>query len=187
MSSIRYTVHRSLMNARTLITALLLSVSAFCYGETEKPAILQAGIHLETTRPIPGDDTGKIQPGIPIKIIVSLANMGGEMSLPGTLYVRYGFAPPLEKEAKSILFETEKKSFSPIEPGKTVDIIFDTPHSTPSLLDFVRGDWPIREYQAIAIIDGKEHMLGSLAITFSAYYYPGIKKEFPTVVLHKEE
>ena len=46
----------------------------------------------------------------------------------------------------------------------------------------MRNDWPIREYQAVAVFPNDEKTIGTLAITFSAYYYPGIKKELPAKI-----
>ncbi len=164
----------------------LLLLTRVGYSQTQtinaKPIVLQGSIQIQPANPIPGDQTGKIQPGTPVKLMVTVENQGQQTSPVGQLYIRYAFAPPLENEARSNIFETEKKSLPSIEPGKKIDIAFDNPHLIPSLLDFVRYDWPIREYQAIAIIDHKDYMIGSLAMTFSAYYYPGIKKEFPTPI-----
>lgn len=164
----------------------LLLLSRIGYSQTQivdaKPIILQGSIHIQPVTPLPGDQTGKIQPGTPVKLIVTVENRGQQPSSPGQLYVRYAFAPPLENEARSIIFETEKKPLPSIEPGKQINITFDTPHIIPSLLDFVRYDWPIREYQAMAVVNHQENIIGSLAITFSAYYYPGIRKEFPTKI-----
>lgn len=165
---------------------LLLLSAHIGYGQTQpfdhKNVILQGCIHLQPVKPIPQDDTGKIQPGTAVKISVSIENRSQQVSPAGQLYVRYAFAPPLEGEKASVIFETEKKSLPSIEPGKKIEIAFDALHETPSLLDFVRYDWSIREYQAIAIINQHEYNVGNLAITFSAYYYPGIRKEIPTII-----
>ena len=165
----------------------LLLLARIGYGQTHlvdlKHGVLQGSIHIEPVQTVPGDQTGKIQPGTPVKIVVTVENKGLQESPPGQLYVRYAFAHPLENEASSVLFETEKKPLSAIEAGKKVDIAFDAVHQIPSVLDFVRYDWSIREYQAIAVINQEESMIGTLAITFSAYYYPGIKKELPTKVM----
>ena len=106
---------------------------------------------------LPGDQTGKIQPGTAVKLVVTVENKGQQESPAGQLYVRYAFAHPLENEAASVIFETEKKPLPAIEPGKKAEIVFDTPHQIPSLLDFVRHDWSIREYQAIALSTIREY------------------------------
>jgi hypothetical protein len=164
-----------------VITLLLLA--RIGYGQLQAPAerkegILQGSIHIEPLKTIPGDISDRIQPGSAVKISVRVENKGQHETPPGQLYVRYAFAHPLDKEESSIIFETKKKPLPAIPPEKTVEVSFDEPHLIPSLLDFVRYDWSLREYQAIAIINDKEHMIGTLAITFSAYYYPGFKKEF---------
>lgn len=154
----------------------------FCHSETtdaKKYPILQASIQIQPVQPISGDSTGKIQPGTALKIMAYIENKGSVASPAGEFYINYGFAPPLEKGAKSIIFETEKKALPSIDPGKTVEIQLEAQHQIPSLLDFIRYDWTLREYQAIAVINKKEHLIGTLALTFSAYYYPGIRKEFP--------
>lgn len=155
-------------------------------AEEGEQSILQGSIHIQPVKNVPGDLTGKIQPGTQVKISVEVENKGGKVSPAGQIYVRYAFSQPLEHEKSSILFETEKKSLTSIEPGKKIEIAFDTPHLIPSLLDFVRDDWSIREYQAIALIDKQEHIIGTLALTFSAYYYPGIKKELPAEIITKK-
>lgn len=172
-----------LLKIGTCIILTLLLLARIGYGQTQtvenKHIVLQGSILIQPVKAIPGDQTGKIQPGTPVKILVKVENKGQQVSPTGELYVRYAFAHPLHDEATSVIFETEKKPLPILEPGQQVDIVFETPHQIPSLLDFVRYDWSIREYQAIAIVNQEEHMIGTLAITFSAYYYPGIKKEFP--------
>lgn len=184
--------HQSLSGRRLLKVVVfvvigLLLLARIGYGQIQvggKHGVLQGSIHLQPVQAMPGDQTGKIQPGTAVKLVVTVENKGLHESPAGQLYVRYAFAHPLENEKASIIFETEKKPLPAIEPGKTLDIAFETPHQIPSLLDFVRYDWSIREYQAIAVVNNTENMIGTLAITFSAYYYPGIKKEFPVKVAH---
>lgn len=170
----------------SFIILSLLFLARIGYGQPQvaevKQVILQGSIHMQPVKTLPDDPTNKIQPGTPVKLVVTVENSGSEASSSGQLYIRYGFAHPLEKEKASAIFETEKKELPAIKPGQKVDIAFDNPHHTPSLLDFVRDDWSIREYQAVAVINREEHVLGTLAITFSAHYYPGIKKEFPTKI-----
>lgn len=164
----------------------LLLLARIGYGQIQvadrKHSVLQGSIHLQPVQAIVDDQSGKIQPGTAVKLVVTVENKGLQESPAGQLYVRYAFAHPLEHEAASMIFETEKKPLPAIEIGKKVDIAFETPHHIPSLLDFVRYDWSIREYQAIAVVNGSDHMIGTLAITFSAYYYPSIRKELPMKV-----
>jgi hypothetical protein len=157
------------------------------YAEESNPCILQGSLHIKPVKNVPGDQTDKIQPGTQVKIDMTVENKGGQVSPAGQIYVRYAFSQPLEHEKSSILFETEKKSLPPIEPGKKIEFAFDTPHQIPSVLDFVRYDWSLREYQTIALIHQQEYIIGTLAVTFSAYYYPGVKKEFPTKICNNEK
>lgn len=179
-----------LLKVGTCIILALLLLARIGYGQTQgamnKNVVLQGSIHIQPVKAVPGDQTGKIQPGTPVKILVTVENKGQQVSPEGQLYIRYAFAHPLHNESASVIFETEKKLLPALEPGKKIDITFDTPHQIPSLLDFVRYDWSIREYQAMAVINQEEHMIGTLAITFSAYYYPGIKREFPTKIIPNE-
>lgn len=175
----------SLTLISTILLALLL-IGRVGHSKIEKniteEALLQGSIHLESVTPIPGGQSEKIQPGSAVKIAVSIENKGKIPSPEGDLFVRFAFAHPLDSHKESVIFHTEKKILPPIEAGKKVVIQFDTPHKLTSLLDFVRDDWCIREYQAVAVINQKEYLIGTLAITFSAYYYPGMAKEIPTVI-----
>jgi len=164
-----------------LIFGLLLLARIDGYGQTPledtQNALLQGSIQIQPLKTVPGDQTDKIQPGTPVKISVIVENKGQQAMPSGELYVRYAFPQPLEKEETSVIFETEKQTFPSIEAGKKIEIVFDNAHQIPSVLDFVRYDWSMREYQAIVAVNKKENLIGTLAITFSAYYYPGIKKE----------
>lgn len=148
----------------------------------EKQVVLQGSISLKPSKPLPGDLTEKIQPGTAAMIDIVVENIGTKASMAGELYVRYALAHPLNKESTDLDFATEKRMLPSIEPGKKVEITFETPHLIPSLLDFVRDDWSIREYQAVAVVNHQEYPIGTLAITFSAYYYPGLKKEIPASI-----
>lgn len=173
-----------------LIVGLLL-LARIGYGQNQaavsQQAVLQGSIQVQPVKPVLNDKTGKVQPGTPVKLSVAVENKGTQASPSGEIYVRYAFAKPLENESTSVIFETEKLPLPPIEPGKSIHLTFNTPHPWPSVLDFVRYDWPMREYQALAVIDGTEQTIGTLAITFSAYYYPGIRKELPTEIKDKKQ
>ncbi len=175
-----------LLKIGLVFIALCLLLARIGYSQTAndptQAIVLQGSIHIEPAKPVPGDQTGKIQPGTAVKLSATIENKGNQENPPGQFFIRYAFAHPLNNEEKSQIFETEKKSLPSIQPGKKVEIAFDTPHKIPSLLDFVRDDWSIREYQAVALIDKEEYLIGTLALTFSAYYYPGIKKEFPVTI-----
>lgn len=147
-----------------------------------KQTILQGAIHVEPSKPLANDQSEKIQPGTPVKLAVTVENRGQQPSSAGQLFLRYAFAKPLHNEATSVIFETEKQPLPAIAPGQKIEIDFDSPHQLPSLLDFVRDDWSLREYQAVAVFGHEEKVIGTLAITFSAYYYPGIHKELSVKV-----
>jgi hypothetical protein len=174
------------ITGRFFIFLGVLLLPCMSYGQTEmagpKPPILQGSIHIQPAQPVPGDQTGKIQPGKPVKFAITVENKGEQKSPPGQLSIRYGLVKPLDKEATSVIFKTEQKALPEIAPGQKVDIAFEKVHDTPSLVDFVRNDWPIREYQAVAVFPNDEKTIGTLAITFSAYYYPGIRKELPAKI-----
>ena len=138
---------------------------------------LEGSIQLRSLTPNAEPASSKIQPGTNINFLVDVTNKGEMASPSGELYVRYAFAKPLDKEEGSILFQTERKPLPEIPAGGHIQVTFDTPQTLPSLHDFMRQDWALRDYQAIAVIHGEEYLLGSLALTFSAYYYPGIQKK----------
>ena len=169
----------------TLIFCLLL-LARIGYGQQQavaasQEAILQGAIQIQPVQSI-GDDQA-IQPGTPVKLSVLVQNKGLQPSPKGKMYLRYAFAKPLHNEETSLIFETEKVPLPSIDSGKNIELKFNATHRLPSLLDFVRDDWSMREYQAIAVFGKEEKMIATLAITFSAYYYPGIRKEFPTKIL----
>lgn len=175
----------SLTLSITIILALLL-IGRAGYSKIEKniteEAVLQGSIQLTSMTPLPGEQSEKFQPGSPVKVAVSIENKGKLPTPEGDLFVRFAFAHPLDNHKESVIFQTEKKILPSIEQDKEVVIHFDTPHKLTSLLDFVRDDWSIREYQAVAVINEKEYLIGTLAITFSAYYYPGMAKEAPVKI-----
>lgn len=176
------TSSRWLFNTAFFVIIGLLLLSRMSYGFTDvngqKQAILKGTISLEPVKVLPEGEQGKIQPGTGIKLSVTVANEGQTASPTGQLFIRYAYAKPLHKESGSAIFQSEKKPLPVIEPGKQIQITFDSIHTTPTIPDFVRHDWQLREYQAIAAIGNEEYPIGTLALTYSAYYYPGIKKEF---------
>ena len=163
------------ISAFTLFGLLLLARFGYAQSQLteQKNVTLQGTIQLVPTKEMPGGAAGQIQPGTHVKFVVEVENNGPNPTPNGELFVQYAFAYPLDKEDSSVLFESEKKELPSIEPGKTIKIAFDASHQIPSLFDFIRNDWTLREYKAVALIDKKEHLIGTLALTFSAYYYPG--------------
>ena len=159
-----------------------LSFTEMVYSESglqNEASVLQGEITLEASK---SSGANRIQPGSSVKLKFRLENTSREVNAPGTVYVRYAFAEPLQNHPGSILFQTEKVSFPSITPGGSTEIAFSESHTLPSLIDFVRYDWPMREYQAIIEIEGDKKIAATAAITFSAYYYSGMKKEYPIEV-----
>lgn len=163
---------------------LLLFFSAACSLNAESGAVLQA---IVTVSAIPhrtdtGENFGKIQPGTQLKLVVTVQNVGTEPNVPGKMFVRFMFPEPLSSQPQSLLFQTETMAVPSITPGQEVSLTFPSGHNWPSLFDFIRYDWGMRQFQAVFVEEEKEHVLGTLSMLFSAYYYQGPNKEIPTTV-----
>lgn len=128
------------------------------------------------------EQLGKIQPGSPIKVIATVKNIGTEPNATGKLFLRFMFPDPLKEQPNSLLLETDKLPVPSITPGLEMVIPFTIPNSWPSLFDFIRNDWGMRQFQAVLIVEGQEQVIGTLSIVFSAYYYEGPAKEIPADV-----
>lgn len=177
--SFRWIVRLGISLTLALIVWIAIGYSQNTFGAFPGP-ILQGNISIETTKPF--NEEGKVQPGSSVKLKLSVSNIGQAVNIPAQIYIRYAFIKPLENEPTSVIFQTEKISLPSIDPGKHVELAFNTTHHWPSLFDFIRNDWPMREYQAVLVLDGTEKIIGMLSMTVSAYYYPGLKKEYPTEV-----
>ena len=141
-------------------------------------AILEAKIELLANNA----DNKSIQPGKEIIITANITNKGTEKNKPGHFYVRFAYPTPLAAKPNSELYISEKILLPPISPGKEATIQFKTTQMTPSLFDFVRNDYAMRQYQAIVVIEDKQYLIGTATLTFSAQYYPGLPHEIPTSV-----
>jgi hypothetical protein len=165
---------------------LLFLCTTLFAAETPQPeATLQATISVVTTGQRPEnsiENFGKIQPGSKIKLSVTVKNIGTAPNAPGKLWVRFMFPEPLASQPNSLLFQTEEGAVPSITPGQEVVITLQMDQNWPSLFDFIRHDWGMRQFQAVMNIDGAEKILGTLSILFSAYYYEGPNKEISTVV-----
>jgi len=164
---------------KSVMLLVMLGSTVTC---AEQPgAILEAEI---MTMPFHsyGAIPDRIQPGSQVKLSLKIKNVGNEENAPGTIYIRFLFAKPLETQKNSLLFNTEKLTLPPIKPGEEVTLAFSKMHKWPSVFDFVRDDWAMRRYQAVATIDGREYVIGSRSIAFSAYYYEGPNKRIPISV-----
>lgn len=161
----------------SVILSLLISI---LNGEEGK-AILQGKIQTTTLSPA-NQTPGRIQPGSTISIKVKVKNSGLQSSAPGKIFARFALPKPLEKHTRSTLYESEIKDLPSISPGEEIEITFAKPHKWPSLYDYIREDWGMRQYQALININDHEEMIGKMPIAFSAYYYEGPSDEVPSLV-----
>ncbi len=161
----------------TCLTMITLNLAA----EALKATSLEAEIELFAADPA-RENPKVIQPGTPIVISVKIKNTGNEKNEKGYFFVRFAYPNPLAGNPKAELFVTEKVSLPAIEPGKEATVAFKTMHHLPSLIDFIREDYGMRQYLAVVVIDQKEYILGNATLTFSAYYYAGPNHEIQTSV-----
>lgn len=175
---------RTLAALSFLILVVAIGIS---YAEFSNPshsgAVLQGAVSIQSVQPVDNIE-GKIQPGTPVKINVVVENIGQKTSDSGQLAVRFSFPEPLDVQPKSQIFQTEKVEVPSLAPGQKTTLTFTKTQQLPSILDFVREDWSMREYQAILTMKDKNYIIGVLPIAISAYYYPGMMKEMPTRVLN---
>lgn len=164
-----------------LLIICLTTITLSLVAETVKSTTLEAEIELFAADPA-RENPKIIQPGTPLVISVTIKNSGNEKNEQGYFFVRFAYPNPLASNPKAELFVTEKIPLPPIEPGKEATIAFNTVHHLPSLFDFIRQDYGMRQYLAVAVIDQKEYILGNATLTFSAYYYAGPNHEMQTAV-----
>ncbi len=163
----------------------LISLSTAQAEEAVNGAVLQASISVEPAtqrNTVLADSLGKIHPGSQMKLIAVVKNSGTELNQPGTLYLRFNFPEPLTNQPNSVLIKTEPVKVPSITPGQEVALTFITSQNWPSLFDFIRHDWGMRQYEAVLVLDDKEYIIGTLPILFSAYYYEGPGKEIPAQI-----
>ncbi|MBA2728240.1 MAG: hypothetical protein H0U49_08740 [Parachlamydiaceae bacterium] len=120
----------------------------------------------------PRDKQMKFQPVFPVKITSTISNHSSVSSKPTKLLVRYAYPQPYHNSTGSLIFETEAVDIPVLQPGEEKNVQFAKGHQLPTISDFVLNDWAMRQYQAITVTDGKEIVVGTLALTYSAYYYP---------------
>lgn len=134
-------------------------------------ALIKGSLSLLPERPHTDDPT-KIQPGTPVKIALKIENKGKVPIPAGTAYVRFAFIQPLHNRHDSVLFRTDTVEVAAMAPGEVRDLLFTPHHLIPSVIDFVRSDWLMRQYEAVYVVDGNEYLIATMPITFSVYYYP---------------
>lgn len=166
-----------------IIISIAMSLLYFTsvHGNIDE-ALLKTSIHA-TPMQNTNSQPGKIQPGTHMQLSVVITNVGDMSNAPGSIFIRFVFPKPLNTKRESEIFKTETLKLPSIEPGKEVTIIFSTLHKWPSIFDFIRHDWAMREYEAVALIGADELVTGTRVISFSAYYYEGPKDEKPAKVL----
>ncbi|MGA8165121.1 MAG: hypothetical protein WB791_08885 [Waddliaceae bacterium] len=146
-----------------------------------KGALLQAAINANALEP-PKQPSEKVIPRTEMRLSAIVKNVGDVPSAPGRVFVQFGLPKPMDANPESVIFKTERVNLPSIEPGQYLVINFSKYHQWPSMFDFIRNEWAMREYQAIVDIDGKEAIAGTRLISFSAYYYEGRASEIPVRV-----
>ena len=144
--------------------------------QPEDDIIMKADIMISSVN---DSNSSKIIPGQPVKLKALVKNSGSKKSLRSKIQVIYDYTKPLKSESEKPLYTSKVVEIPEIEPGKSFLVEFDTPHKLPSIADFITEDWALREYQAVLTEADTPKIIGSLAITFSAYYYPAVHKEIP--------
>ena len=168
-----------------LLSLLILSVYADASDSRDSQvlgALLQAKISstpLDASR----GQQGKIEPGARVKISAVIKNVGDQPNAPGEFFVRFTFPKLLKRQEDNLFYQTEKVPLPTIEPGDFITINFSAPHQWPSLFNYIRQDWAMREYEGVVVIDNREQLIGATAIAFSAYYYEAPVKEKAAKVL----
>lgn len=162
------------MHVSSLISTYLLSI-LFLLPSLEgashsTPPTLEGTI---TATPLSSTEinNNKVLPGSVVNLSVKVKNTGRYPTQPGTIFIRFGFPEPLDELPSSVLFETEELVLPSIPPFEERTLTFSKPHKWPSLFDYVRNDWAMREYEAIVSQGKKTHKIGQKALLVSAYYY----------------
>jgi len=144
-------------------------------------AILEAIVNILPSKPMEANPK-VIQPGTDVQIQVTVKNIGDIPSAAGTLFARFRLPEGFKQKVNDIVYNSEYVNVPSIAPGKTLELTFKSKHLTPSLLEFVRADWGMRQYQAVIRIEGQDYVIGHGSLTFSCYYYPTTPQEEPTSV-----
>lgn len=157
---------------RSLFIFLCLGLTGIVSAD-EAVAKLQSTITISPTR------GPKINPSTHVILSANVKNVGNGKSLPGEIFIRFSFRPPHESEPNSVLFQTEKVELPSLDAGEERMITFKTNHLLPTVYDYVRHDWAMREYEAIVEIKGKSQITGTRALSFTAHYYEGCSTPRP--------
>jgi hypothetical protein len=150
------------------LSAVLLLVSSILVGHER---VLRGEIELSQGSEAAAIQT-KFQPVFPVNIAVVVKNLSDKPTPVGKISVRYALPQPYQNTKDSIMFTTEELPLPEIAPHAEVRVAFKTPQALPTIADFVRQDWAMRLYQAVVTVNGKEEVIGTQPLTYSAYYYP---------------
>jgi len=161
-----------------LLSSFSLLPSAHAAQEDTK---LQTYIDVYAASPHHGDERN-IQPGTPMHLRALVKNIGTKKNASGEIFIRFAFPDPLHNQKSSVLYQSETKQIPPITPGEEIEVVFEKTHRWPSLFDFIRHDWAMRNYEAVIKVGEEEQITGRLTIAFSASYYEGPSKVEPQSV-----
>lgn len=148
-------------------------------ADQQPVAILEAIIELYAPNT---EDGTNILPNSPLSLKVTVKNSGTQKNEKGEIFIQFVFPSPLEKEVGSMLFKTESMELPSIEPQESFSLLFNTSQPLPNVQNFIRNDWAMRQYQAIAKIGDQSFLLGTRALTLSAHYYQGPAHELPVMI-----
>ncbi len=157
---------------RSVFIAILLLAGNLLHAETSLLGTIQFS----------SDSEAKYQIGTPLSFGCKVKNLGLNKSSPGKLWIQFQYPKDLKDKPNSLLFKTEVQDIPSIAPGDQLLVQFKTTQTLPNLFDFIKNDWAMREYQAVLEVDGKEYVIGSANLTFSAYYYEAPQRQAPTAV-----
>lgn len=138
---------------------------------------LQSAINAVTA--MGGKDVEEVAPGTPMRLVVEVENVGDQPSPECTLFVRFAFAEPLNRQPGSLLWQSEEVALPSLQPGTKHTVSLTKVHMWPTLFDFIRDDWAMRQYEAILKEKGNEYLSGTMHISFTASYYEGPSREIP--------
>lgn len=169
------------MKKNLLVRCITICLCLVCALGANQTPILQASIALEPAYPSRGEQ-GHLQPGMPAVVKTIVKNVGNEPNSEGDVLIRFTLPKALAALGNAALFETEKEPLPILQPGNETEIVFKTPQQLPCLVDFLKSDWSMHLYEAVARFGEKEFVIGSGTITFSAHYYMGPGKPLPAIV-----
>lgn len=159
-----------MLNSMKNYFALLLLPLMLSAEDLDVKSLLKAEISLAQSET--ADKQMKFQPVFPVIINVSVKNESASTSDPATIIVRYAYPQPYQSYFDSSIFETEAIEIPILRSGEERSFEFQKKHTLPTITDFVRQNWPMRQYQAVVSEGEKEQIIGTLTLTYSAYYYP---------------